>query len=109
MMTNKTVLIIAVYWLNITVLDFSNNTCSIIIRITVQEAKFIPSGDDGGSKKDKKENQFDIIMFLSSPIGLIILGSCVGGVVLILRIIKPRIKSKSREKEIKKIEEAFKD
>jgi len=67
-----------------------------------------PSGDDDSDGKDKKEG-FDIVEFLTSPVGLTIIGGSAAGAVGTSIILMKKLSYKRKIKEIERIERLRKD
>ncbi len=92
---------------NITIWAIDNNgnvnaTEYIVITIEIGGAPGLPAGDDDDDDDDGKD-EFDIVEFLTSPIGLTIIGGSIAAVAIIT-IIKIKGSGKSRAKEIERIE-----
>ncbi len=93
----------------ITIIFYCNDTVGNIgfANVTVIKSQFLPiiptDGDDDDDGKKPKEG-FVLVEFLTSPIGLTIIGVSGGAAVAGIIIIKKRIAGKKRIKEIRRIE-----
>ncbi len=96
---------------NITIIFYCNDTAGNLgfanVTVIKQVLQAAPPGggadDDDGGKKAKKE-EFDIVEFITSPVGLVVTGGSAGCVITISIIIRKRISVRKKIKEIERIE-----
>ena len=94
---------------NITIIFYANDTVGNCASQNVTVIKAITSvatsgGNGGGGGKSKDAESFNLVEFLTTPVGLAIIGGSAAATVSIIIIVKKKRSYKSKAKEKEKIE-----
>ncbi len=93
----------------ITIIFYANDTVGNFASYNVTVLKAITSvapseGNGGGGGKSKDAESFNLVEFLTTPVGLVIIGGSAATTVSIIIIVKKKISYRSKEKEKERID-----